>query len=542
MKTTWWASAWMGRGASLAALAAAWTLLPAGCADDPDRTPGTAAGTTTGSGTGTTTGTATGTGTGTGGDGGAPPQLPSSCTEPELPEPLGSSHVVGDGTAASCTRDAIATAVESGGDVTFDCGAAPVTIPVPSQVHITADTILDGGGQVTLDGGGTSRILDVDNHVSLTVVGLSFVNGHATSLSDDRASGGAIRGGWRGTVSAYDCAFDDNAAGAEGEEGGGAIYVPSASTLVIVGCSFQRNSGGLGGAVHNLLSGLTIVNSSFVDNSSDNGGGAVYTDGASEETDDAIGGVIDICGCQFVRNQTFTQGGGAYLFAYPPDEILINQTVFDSNTVFRRADGGALGGGLRPGNATLQLENSLFVDNHADVHGGGLWVDGNLPSNITNTTFTRNDAGVSGQEGGYGGAISGGNLTLTNVTIANNHAEHSGGAIFNESSESVTLQNSILAGNSASNPWDLDHSCRDPMQGSHNLQWPAPTDGDLPCTADVIAEDPLLDALADNGGPTATMALPSGSPAIDAGDGCPETDQRGLPRVQPCDLGAFEAQ
>ena len=99
-----------------------------------------------------------------------------------------------------------------------------------------------------------------------------------------------------------------------------------------------------------------------------------------------------------------------------------------------------------------------------------------------------------------------------------------------------------LAGNSAGNPWSLDHSCRDTMQGSDNLQWPAPTGEDLPCTADVIAADPLLEALADNGGPTATMALPAGSPAIDAGDSCPATDQRGLPRSGACDLGAFELQ
>ncbi|MBW2531459.1 MAG: hypothetical protein JRI55_08260, partial [Deltaproteobacteria bacterium] len=427
------------------------------------------------------------------------------------------------------------------GNVTFNCGPDPITIAIAAQVHINADTILDGGGLVTLDGGGTSRMLDVDNHVSLTVVGIHFANGHATSLGSDRASGGAIRGGWRGTVRAYDCTFTDNVAGTEGEEGGGAIYVPSASTLVIVRCDFQRNTGGLGGAVHNLLSGLTIVNSSFVDNSSDSGGGAVYTDGASEETDDAIGGTIDFCGCQFVGNQTYTQGGGAYLFAYPPDEILINQTLFQSNSVFRRADGGALGGGLRPGNATLQLENSLFLGNHADVHGGGLWVDGNLPSNVTNCTFTDNDAGVQGQEGGYGGAISGGNLTISHVTIADNHAEHSGGAIFNESSETVTLVDSILANNSASNPWDLDHSCRDTMQGSNNLQWPAPDGEDLPCTADVIAQDPLLDALTDNGGPTATMALGSGSPALDASTDCPATDQRLEPRTSPCDLGAYEA-
>ncbi|MCB1640772.1 MAG: hypothetical protein KDI37_03505, partial [Xanthomonadales bacterium] len=49
---------------------------------------------------------------------------------------------------------------------------------------------------------------------------------------------------------------------------------------------------------------------------------------------------------------------------------------------------------------------------------------------------------------------------------------------------------------------------------------------------------------ADNGGPTETMGLPSGSPAVDTGGstGAPTTDQRGLPRTLPYDIGAFERQ
>jgi len=48
--------------------------------------------------------------------------------------------------------------------------------------------------------------------------------------------------------------------------------------------------------------------------------------------------------------------------------------------------------------------------------------------------------------------------------------------------------------------------------------------------------------LSDNGGATQTIPLLAGSPAIDAGEGCSPTDQRGLPRKGPCDLGAFELQ
>ena len=56
--------------------------------------------------------------------------------------------------------------------------------------------------------------------------------------------------------------------------------------------------------------------------------------------------------------------------------------------------------------------------------------------------------------------------------------------------------------------------------------------------------DPKLGLLADNGGPTLTMALLPGSPAIDAGNTslAPDTDQRGFPRPAglAADIGAFE--
>ncbi|RLB56278.1 MAG: hypothetical protein DRI90_18790, partial [Deltaproteobacteria bacterium] len=225
--------------------------------------------------------------------------MQSTCEVPDPPALLGNPSVVGDGTPQSCTAEALQSAVSGGGDVSFDCGAQPVVIAVASQIQIDADTIIDGGGLVTLDGGGASRLLSVDNHVSLTVIGLSFSKGFATTTGNDQQSGGAIRGGWSGAVAVFDCRFVDNSAGDEGEEGGGAIYVPSQSTLLIVASDFESNRGSTGGAVNNLLSGLTIVNSTFTDNESDLGGGAVYTDGASGETNDGIGGVIDICGCRF---------------------------------------------------------------------------------------------------------------------------------------------------------------------------------------------------------------------------------------------------
>ncbi|HEY5957725.1 MAG TPA: hypothetical protein VIV60_14275, partial [Polyangiaceae bacterium] len=374
-----------------------------------------------------------------------PMSLPSTCEIPNAPAAVGRALVVGDGTPESCTNAELQAAASAGGDIIFDCGAAAVTIPITSTLVVAKDASIDGGGKVTLDGQGTVRILSADNYVNVALRGLTFTRGLGTT-GEGAKSGGAVRGGWRGSLDIRDCNFTDNEAGTNGEEGGGAIYTPSRTTLTVVNCRFTGNRAGTGGALFNLLSGLTVVNSVFVNNQAlAGGGGGVYTDGASDETDDGVGGVISLCGCRFQDNIGKSQGGAAYLFAYSPDHVIVNQCIFERNQVLELNDGGALGGGLRVGNAQLDLEQSLFVGNHSDGHAGGLWVDGAYPSYVTNSTFSGNDAGVEGAtDAGDGGAISGANLSMLNLTIVENRAVSGGGGIFNEDTTS-TLTNSVLS-------------------------------------------------------------------------------------------------
>jgi len=76
-----------------------------------------------------------------------------------------------------------------------------------------------------------------------------------------------------------------------------------------------------------------------------------------------------------------------------------------------------------------------------------------------------------------------------------------------------------------------------------SLPWPA-TQGsggdDNPCVPGITFADPLLGPLQDNGGPTQTMALLAGSPAIGGGANCPALDQRGVARSNGCDIGAVQ--
>jgi CSLREA domain-containing protein len=145
-----------------------------------------------------------------------------------------------------------------------------------------------------------------------------------------------------------------------------------------------------------------------------------------------------------------------------------------------------------------------------------------------------------------GGVVNTGAATIINSTIAGNRVAPTASALGGDNVVTISgggtalgllrISNSIVADASANG------NCGGPIQtAGHNL------DSDGTCgfnaTTDHPGVDPLLAALADNGGPTDTRALGAGSPAVDAGAGCGATDQRGVARPAggACDIGAFES-
>jgi hypothetical protein len=136
--------------------------------------------------------------------------------------------VVGTGSAASCTEAALGAALAGGGNVTFNCGGGPVTIPITSTKVLTVTTSIDGAGQqVALDGGGTTRLFATTYQFSpfiITLRNLTLRNGFASDF------GGAIRlvyqepANWT-TLNITSVTFANNTAGAAGNDvGGGAIH------------------------------------------------------------------------------------------------------------------------------------------------------------------------------------------------------------------------------------------------------------------------------------------------------------------------------
>lgn len=479
-----------------------------------------------------------GVGTGDGGgrsDDGADPVTAGACeAPPPWPLPEG-EHVVGSGSAASCTEGALRDAIASGGYVTFDCGAEPVTIAIDSAIEVKSPTVVDGAERVTLDGKGSSQILVVGSNASLSVRNLRFVNGKAPATMEAEGIGGAVAGLWRSRVEVIGCTFEDNTA----SRGGGAVAVWTGSELTVVASRFHRNHSWYGGAIYSLLSPLTVVNSEFVDNSNtkEDGlgdGGAIGTDGASEHPDDGEGGAVEICGSYFEGNHAYGQGGAAYVWVYPPDTVLVDRTTVRSNSVDESVGGNAIGGGMRLSNGEITVRASTFDSNQSVRNGGALYLDCAPTCSIVNSTFFRNESET------YGGAIFGDGVLLENVTFAENRAGGHGGALFGDT---FTIRNSIFVDNESGNPWGQARNCSATGVGSQVLQWyGAQQDGggDL-CVPEVIEADPKLSALGAHGGPTPTLVPGAGSAAFDVGSQCPAEDQRGEPRSSAaCDLGAVE--
>ena len=237
------------------------------------------------------------------------------------------------------------------------------------------------------------------------------------------------------------------------------------------------------------------------------------------------------------------------------------------------AGGNAGGAGLEAG-GPLTLTASTLSGNRAtgasastgpgSSGGGGFGggIDLSFPTTIVNTTITGNlvsaGAGERASGGGiYDSQVGDSLLTLASVTIAGNSVTAASGAmalggnLSHAVASPISARDTIIAGGSASGG-DANCDGKIASDGGHNLESTTPSQCGLSADAgDVIGSDPLLAPLASNGGPTQTRALGVGSPAIGAGGQCTDpdsggqplkTDQRGDPRANPCDIGAFEGQ
>jgi hypothetical protein len=370
---------------------------------------------------------------------------------------------------------------------------------------------------------------------TLTLAGTTTANNQASGgrggdhNGSNRAGGGGLAAGAGlyasgGSLDISDSMFASNrATGGRGGDGSFSNY------------SQTRRNGGSGGAAL---------------------GGGLYVSGSA----------LTISTSTIAANQG--TGGPGGLFGLPGvgDGGLYNGgrlTVSNSTLSGNSANGyyGEGGGIYNDVQGTLTVSGSTLSGNSAGFAAGGIYNAYQGTLTVSNSTLSGNSAtGVSSFSGG-GGIYTSSSLpvTLTNVTLTANRANSSGGGleVYSYSFVFPVLHNTLIAGNfggaTGTTPDDVSGSL-DPG-GDYNLIGDGTNmtglsngvNGNQVGSA-AAPIDPLLGPLQDNGGPTLTHALLSGSPAIDAGNNAYATDwdQRGpgYPRIVNgiIDIGAFEVQ
>ena len=259
-----------------------------------------------------------------------------------------------------------------------------------------------------------------------------------------------------------------------------------------------------------------------------------------------------------LKNGNSTAYGGAVEATYAL--VTLANSVVTGNS--------ALGGGsIHAQGGAVTLVDSVVSNNQATsanfTGGGGIFVYGSSGS------VTAKGSTISGNSTNYsGGGISAYKVSLTNTTISGNSAASGGGGVYTQvfsatfttitansgggvllgtvpASPAHTMTATLVQGNTGANDMDSGKSLT--VSGDHNL---VGTSGMVVLPNDTRSCAPNLAALADNGGPTPTHAVPSGSCALDAGPTFPPgtipSDQRGAAFARrvgaATDIGAFEAQ
>ncbi len=349
------------------------------------------------------------------------------------------------------------------------------------------------------------------------------------------------------------------------------------------------------------LEDRALLSTDLVLNTNDSGAGSLRTaiDGAS--SGDTVAFASDVTGIITLTSGVLTitqnldiEGPGAGSLTISGDEassvFVVNSGVSATIAELTIADGysGSLLGGGIDNNGSLTVTNCTFSDNTGGFGAGAIENAGNLY--VSNSTFTNNDVTFAGLLGGGidnegslavtnstfsgnsapegGGIYNNGTLTVTGSTLSGNSATSVGGGIYNLSLSALGAPDSTQAGNSVvadgggfGGGMNLDNTIvavntapagpdvfGTVTSGGYNLIGDSSGGSGFVAT-DLLNVNPLLGPFQNNGGPTQTLSLLPGSPAIAAGSVALippgiATDQRGYERIVngSVDIGAFESR
>ena len=378
----------------------------------------------------------------------------------------------------------------------------------PQTITLTSTLVLSGsGGPITIDGPGANlltvsgnnavRVFAINAGVTAFLQGLTISSGLATD-------GGGINND--GRLYLFDSTITNNVADSGGD--GGGIY--NSTMLSISECTITNNSisggGGDGGGVFS-DDNLLIIASTITNNSISGAGlgGGVYSDYLATLEDST-----------FASNSVGAGGNGGGL--YNDGQMIVSGSTIATNST----GSGGEGGGIY-NEDLLTLPEDTVAGNSAGSEGGGVFTDVTLTA--VNTTIAYNFVAIGGTGGGLEAAVA--TTTLDNTIVA--------------------LNTHLLVSSSA--PDDIAGTLS--TTSTFNLIGTGGAGGLTNGIAgnQVGVANPGLGPLGNNGGPTQTIALLPGSPAIDAGsnalDGLAD-DQRGagFDRIfnGTIDIGAYELQ
>lgn len=313
-------------------------------------------------------------------------------------------------------------------------------------------------------------------------------------------------------VALSDDTFSYDSAGTTSSAGtGGAVAVTASATLSATGCTFSHDSakgaGSVGGAMVLEIGGLgTLSGDTFTSDSAQEWGGGLVT----AET------LLDLADSTFAGDKA--EGGGAAFVEETYGEV--SGSTFSDDSV-SGPSGETGGGGVLVEEAVVDFTNSTFSGDTAgnDGLGGAAYVsEGRVV--FDSVTVTGNSASGGGGIEAYG---EGQFLTFKDSIVSGNHTKASGGAESDCSYSHTSGDTALAAASGGGNVVGSSH-CVDALAAT-----------------DDVSAAPKLGTLAKNGGPTETIALESGSPALKRGISCLPTDQRGVARpATGCDSGAYE--
>ena len=459
--------------------------------------------------------------------------------------------------AATCTlRAAMEDAQALGGTNTITLFGlpAPSTINLGSALPtISSQTLtIVGAGQDALT---VRRVSGGDYPIFTTNASAVIIRGMTITQGRAVPQGGQVLGGGiyslAGSLDLEDVGVVGNAAAMSGETalaGGGGVHKEQ-GTLTIRDSTISQNTVDVTSSDDGRAFGAGIAASSVT-------GFEVFNSTISHNSVAATG-----------PDSASASGGGISMFG-TTIQIVDSTVSANSAAVVGTESGEASGGGIWASGTAFSMVRSTVDHNSATatnvptgplVLGGGLYVTGTSVVNVVISTISANSAaatpgGTDDVVAGGGLGVLSGALKISGSTLAFNVAPQ--GANLSDAAQSARLRNTILS---------------DPLGGGLNCLEAAPTlasDGynlasDASCAltgpGDQPSTNPLLQALANNGGPTWTHALPLASPAVDKGNAAAvgthpalTTDQRGQPRPldQPSvvnaadgsDVGAFERE